>query len=222
MGIIAIYTVRYSGLNTLWNNLTDIFVVAPNVWFLPRSHWVAEKYSRALRTIDCEFKYFRSFKFSTVVRKNNGKQTLENFLTQFIAEIVKSLLHTLLRRTANKKCEQNVVLDEIHCVKAFSLFAPSFNGVHFHNIKVRISLNKFFEILISTTLTILARCKLSAFFPSLFITNLMRQINVSHIENALVYVIVERSSRNANFTGMVGIDVVQRLSIENKRGDQIV
>ena len=122
--------------------------------------------------------------------------------------MVKNLLHTLLRRAVNNKREQNVVLDEIHCEKAFSLFAPSFNSVHFHNIKVRILLNKFFEVLISSTLTIPARRGLSAFFPSLFIANLTWQIDVSHIENAFVYVIVERSSRNANFIGMVGINVV--------------
>lgn len=59
--------------NTLWNNLADIFVATLNVRLLPRRHWVAEKYSYALRTIACEFKCFRSFKFSAVVRKDNGK-----------------------------------------------------------------------------------------------------------------------------------------------------
>lgn len=113
-------------------------------------------------------------------------------------------------------------LDEIHCEKAFSLFTPSFNGVHFHNVKVGISLNKFFEILISTPLMILARCRLGTLFSSFFVANLMRQVNVPHIESTLVYVIVERSSRNANLTGMVGIDVVQRLPVENNRSDQIV
>ncbi len=218
---ISIFKVGKGG--TFWKDLTDQYVVFLDAAFLPGSLWIAIEDTGPSCAILKELQVMYALEFRAVIRKDHRKQFPEQIDTKKIGKTVKDCEDAFLGLVRQEKDQHEIGISEKHGEKHFAAVPGPDNRVHFNNRKIRVRLHvggeigvrAAFPVLVLELSQDLVRAPLPIpYFPG--------KIDIPHFKGTHVDVIIDGLFGKPNLGTMSSKDVIDRLSLGNKRCKQIV